>query len=271
VSTVRAAADRLAAAGVPSPRHDAEALAVHLLTTPRHELPSDDLGSDYDALVERRAAREPLQYIVGTAAFRRLDVLVGPGVFVPRPETEVLVDWVISAVRTVDRPVVVDLCTGPGTIALAIAHEVPGARVCAVDIDPVAIQWARSNVEHTGLPVTLHEGDIADAFSELDGVVDAVVANPPYIPAVDADRLDPEVRDHEPARALFADDDGLAIVCTVIATAQRLLRPGGVLAIEHGEDQGEAVPGLVRAARFLDVTDHRDLAGRDRFTTARRA
>lgn len=269
MTTVAAAAQRLADAGVPSARHDAEALAAHLLGVGRHEIPRDDLGAAYDDLVRRRAAREPLQYIVGTAPFRHLELLVGPGVYVPRPETELVAGWVIDALAGVHEPLVVDLCTGPGTIALAIAGEVTGARVHAVEIDPAAASWARKNVEHTGLDVTVHEADATHALSHLDGTVDAVASNPPYVSVGDEHRLDQEVRDHEPSRALFADDDGLAVVSVVAMSAKRLLRPGGVVAIEHSAEQGQTVPALLRAVGFVDVTDHRDLAGRDRFTTAR--
>ena len=268
MTTIAMAAQQLADAGVPSARHDAEALASHLLGVARHQLPRDDLGADYAALVARRAAREPLQYIVGSTAFRHLELLVGPGVYVPRPETELLAGWVIDAVAGIIAPVVVDLCTGPGTIALAVADEVPGAHVHAVELDPIAAEWARKNVANTGLDVAIHQADASDALPQLDGTVDAVVSNPPYVAVGDEDRLDPEVRGHEPARALFADDDGLAVVSSVVMTARRLLKSGGVVAIEHAADQGEVVPAIVHAAGFVDVRDHRDLAGRDRFTTA---
>ena len=156
MTTIADAATRLAQAGVPSARHDAEALACHVLGVPSHELPRTDLGPQYDVLVERRAAREPLQYIVGSSAFRRLEVLVGPGAFVPRPETELLAGWVIDALRQRGAPVVVDLCAGPGTIALAVAQELPGAQVHAVESDPAAAAWAQRNIEATGLPVLMH-------------------------------------------------------------------------------------------------------------------
>src|SRR3954464_9257331 len=171
----------LTGAGVPSARHDAEALACHLLDVRRHELPSADLGAGYDALVTRRAAREPLQYIVGSAPFRHLDVLVGPGAFIPRPETELLAGWVIDLVKAQEAPVVVDLCTGPGTIALSIAQEVPQARVYAVELTEVAAGWARRNIDATGVAVHLETSELADALSGLDGTATAVVANPPYI------------------------------------------------------------------------------------------
>ena len=270
MTTIAQATQELADAGVPSARHDAEALAAYFLGVRRQALPMGDLGADYDALVRRRALREPLQYIVGSAGFRHIDVLVGPGVFVPRPETELVAGWVIDVLRGHERPTVVDLCSGPGTIALAIADEIPSARVHAVEVDPVAATWARKNVDHLGSTVVVHEVDVADALSELDGTVDAVVANPPYIPPSDAHLLDREVREFEPVRALFADDDGLAVIRDVVATASRLLRPGGVLAVEHGEGQGSAVFELIRPNGFVDVADHRDLLDRDRFATARR-
>lgn len=266
--TIADAAQRLADAGVASPRHDAEALAAHLLGVPAYELPRTDLGPGYDGLVARREAREPLQYIVGTAAFRRLELLVGPGAFVPRPETELVAGWLIEHLESLTEPVVVDLCAGPGTIALAVASEVPAARVHAVEADTAAADWARRNIAATGLPVVLCEAEVDAALHDLDGSVDAVVANPPYL--VRELTLDPEVRDHEPDVALFAEGDGLGVIRRVVETASRLLRPGGLLAVEHADDQGAVVPALLTAVGFVDVEDHRDLAGRDRFATGRR-
>lgn len=272
------AAARLAAAGVPSPRHDAEALAAHLLGVPRGHLVAvrEVDATALDALVGRRAAREPLQHIVGTAAFRHVEVAVGPGVFVPRPETEVVAGWAIDRAREVAAsgrvPLVVDLCTGSGAIALAVADEVPTARVHAVELSEAAARWAAGNLAGVGERVTLHRADVADALPELDGRVDVVVANPPYVPP-GATIRDPEVRAHDPGLALWGSGpDGLDVVRAVVRTAARLLRPGGWLVVEHADVQGESVPALVADhPGWAEVADHRDLAGRDRFCTARRA
>lgn len=271
---VDAAAARLAAAGVPSPRHDAEILAAHLLGVPRGVLALAH-GIDptaYAALVDRRAAREPLQHIVGRAWFRGVSVAVGPGVFVPRPETEVVTGAAVEAARAAGpRPVVVDLCTGSGVIALAVADEVPGAEVHAVEADDTAYAWARRNLE--GTRVHLHHGDAAAAarlLAPLAGRVDVVVANPPYIPLGAAIR-DPEVAEHDPDVALWSGPDGLDAIRSVAAAAGALLRPGGVLVCEHADAQGEAAPAAVRrAGEWAAVSDHQDLAGRPRFVLARR-
>jgi release factor glutamine methyltransferase len=271
-AALEAATRTLAAAGVSSARHDAEALAAYVLGCRRGDLVQVTKidSAAYDPLVARRAAREPLQHIVGRAAFRHIELAVGPGVFVPRPETEVVAGWVIDVVRTLDRPVVVDLCTGSGAIALSVATEVPHAEVHAVELDRAAHDWAARNLDGSG--VHLVQGDAADALPVLDGSVDAVVSNPPYIPHEAWESVEPEVRDHDPALALWADGDGLAVIDSVQRTAARLLRPGGVVAIEHSDLQGDAVVGLLAGAgSWTDVRDRVDLAGRPRFTTATRA
>ncbi len=266
---VHAATSCLAAAGVPSPRHDAEALAAYVLGVGRAELIRHHLiGPAYDELVARRAQRVPLQHLVGTAAFRHLEVAVGPGVFVPRPETEVVAGWAIDALRGARAPVVVDLCTGSGVIALAIAQEVPGAVVHAVEQSAAAVRWARRNVEESALPVVVHHGGAAAALVELSGAVDLVVSNPPYLP--EGESVDPEVREHDPAVALWAGVDGLDVIRDVVAAARRLLRPGGWLVVEHGDHQGELVPALLAPDAWSEVHDHADLTGRARFATARR-
>ncbi|MET9022913.1 peptide chain release factor N(5)-glutamine methyltransferase [Actinopolymorpha sp. NPDC004070] len=272
------AARRLAEAGVASPRHDAEALLAHLLGVPRSRLAwsSIELGPDqerrYAELVARRAGREPLQHLTGTAPFRHLELLVGPGVFVPRPETEVVVDWAIGALAGLARglgeaPLVVDLCTGSGAIAGSIAGEVPGARVYAVELDPDAHAWAERNL--AGTDVTLVRGDAATAFPDLDGTVDLVIANPPYIPLEAYESVEREVRDHDPALALWSGPDGLDAIRMVERTAARLLRPGGVAVVEHADVQGETAPAVFAGTgRWDRVRDHLDLAGRHRFVTA---
>ena len=271
---LRDATAELERAGVPSARHDAEALAAHLLGTSRATLllapdPLDDRA--YAAVVARRAAREPLQHIVGSAAFRHLELAVGPGVFVPRPETELVVDAALEAIRGIAAPLVVDLCAGSGAIALAIATERPDATVHAVEISVAALGWLRRNVARCAPAVTVVAGDVSDphVLAELDGRVDLVVSNPPYIPDGELAGLDPEVRDHDPAEALTSGPDGLDAVRAVAAPAARLLRPGGALVVEHADSQGTSAPGVLRLQGFDDVSDHPDLAGRDRFVNGR--
>jgi len=273
-SLLDGATRRLSAAGVGSPRVDAELLLAHCLGVERSSLPTlDDVDPGaaraFGDAVTRRAAREPLQHIVGRAAFRYLDLAVGPGAFVPRPETELLVDAIRPGLGLGigGAPIVVDLCAGTGALALAIAQEVPGARVYAVERSAAALAWLRRNT--AGTDVTVVEGDVTDddLLPDLRGRVDAVVSNPPYVPA--GTPVEPEVR-ADPDEAVFAGDDGLGVIPDVIARAEALLRPGGVLAIEHDDTHGEAVPALLGDG-WRDVADHRDLAGRPRYATAVRA
>ncbi|MBA4247781.1 MAG: peptide chain release factor N(5)-glutamine methyltransferase [Microbacterium sp.] len=222
--------------------------------------------------VERRATREPVQHITGVAPFRTLELAVGPGVFVPRPETELVVQFAIDALAAVPSPspLAVDLGSGSGAIALAMAVEVPHAQVVAVENSAPAFVWTTRNVRRYGDDrVRLVFADLADAVPELNGTVDVVASNPPYIP-VGAVPRDPEVRLFDPDHALYSGADGLDAVRALIATAHRLLRPGGTLVIEHGELQAEAIAALVRAGGFTAVASHRDLLGRDRATTAHR-
>lgn len=264
------ATEALDIAGVLSPRHDAELLLSHVTGVPRLSLvhqarPDVVQKQEYGALVRRRAEREPLQHLLGTAAFRHVDVEVGPGVFVPRQETELLAGWAVDQASTVVSPVVVDLCTGSGVIALSIVHEVPGARVCAVELDEPAFGWAQRNLVGTGVDLRL--GDIADAFAELDGTVDVVVANPPYIPLDAWESVAPEARDHDPALSLWSGVDGLDAMRLVERTAWRLLKPGGVVGAEHADVQGESA-AAVFSSRWAGVRDHEDLARRPRYVTA---
>jgi len=272
-ATIAEAAVRLAAAGVASPRYDAEELAGHVLGVSRSELVllerlRSSAAERYAELVEQRAARVPLQHLTGVAGFRRLELAVGPGVFVPRPETEVLVEWALSRLKP--GALVVDLCAGSGAVALAIADEAPGVTVHAVEREEYALAWARRNVEATGLPVTLHCGDVADpaVLAPLAGIVDLVTANPPYIPV--GATVEPEVAEHDPPAALWGGRDGLDVVRAVERAAARLLRPGGLVAVEHADAQGDSVPAVFARAGWADVVDHPDLAGRPRVTTARR-
>ncbi len=266
---------RLADAGVASPAADAETLLAHVLGTDRGRLVLvDDVGDEqaqaYDALVARRAAREPLQHLTGKAHFRHVDLVVGPGVFVPRPETELLAGWAVEEASALDQPVVVDLGTGSGTIAKAVADEVPAARVHAVEMDDRAYGYATVNLAGTGVDLRL--GDLGAAFDDLAGTVDVVVSNPPYIPLEAWESVAVEARDHDPALALWSGDDGLDAIRVVEMRAALLLGPGGVVGVEHADVQGESAPAVFAATgRWTDVRDHVDLAGRPRFVTARLA
>jgi release factor glutamine methyltransferase len=248
-------------AGVPSAEHDARAL----------ERFAAQSKADFTELVRSRAARVPLQHLVGSTGFRYLDLQVGPGVFVPRPETEVVVDAVLDEIRDRERPVVVDLCAGAGTIGFSIAHEHPTAVVHLVERDPEAFEWLRRNRPEARRDVHLYLADIADALRDVAGAVDVVVSNPPYVAESERELMDPEVRDHDPELALFAGGDGLDVIRLVEQRARELLKPGGLIVIEHSDRQGESVPALLRDRGWTDVADHRDLTGRDRFATARRA
>jgi release factor glutamine methyltransferase len=259
---IRAAIDTLRAAGVDSPEYDARALANHARET----------GADFAELISRRANRTPLQHLVGSTGFRYLDLDVGPGVFVPRPETEVLVDAILAEIADKHQPLVVDLCAGAGTIGLAVAHEHPTAVVHLVERNQEAFAWLRRNRPEGNDRVHLHLDDAAAALKELDGTVDVVASNPPYVAESERDLVDPEVRDHDPHDALFAGADGLDVIRVVVATAARLLKDGGFVAIEHSDRQGGAVPQLLdKTGDWHDIEDHEDLTRRPRFTTARRA
>jgi release factor glutamine methyltransferase len=290
------AAARLAEAGVESPRAEAELIAAHVhgvRRTELHNVPDAAFDARFWEGVGRRAAREPLQHITGRAYFRYLELEVGPGVFVPRPETEVMTGWAIDRLREMDvaEPVVVDLGTGSGAIALAIAQEVPRARVHAVEADPIARGWTERNLErcaaaapYTKGRVSLHGADFTAAGSaagrgtgpgarsagvlpELDGKVDLVISNPPYIPL--GASVPPEVGEYDPPAALWGGEDGLDAIRAVEHTARRLLRPGGIVAVEHGAPQGAAVYWVFcEEAGWRDTRNHKDLARRDRFVTA---
>ncbi|MGN2641348.1 peptide chain release factor N(5)-glutamine methyltransferase [Nocardia takedensis] len=280
---ISAATETLRAAGVPSPRVDAEELAAHLLGVSRTRLllapPVDaEFLTRYRELVARRAERVPLQHLTGLAVMGALDLAVGPGVFIPRPETELLLDWALRFLSGVPRdpaPIVVDLCTGSGALALAVAHARPDARVHAVELDPDALIWARRNAEARSAAgdtaIALHAADATDPslLTDLDRRVDLIVSNPPYIP--DGAVLDPEVTEHDPHRALFGGPDGLDVVRGMLPVLTRLARPGAGLAIEHDDANGTELAALLGAdLAFTEIVEHPDFAGKPRFVTARR-
>ena len=269
---IDAAAVALAEAGVGSPRTDAELLAAHAAGTERGRLALAEAGPEfrdrYDELVAQRANRVPLQHLVGTAAFGPVTVHVGPGVFIPRPETESLLEWAVAQ-QFSPQPVIADLCTGSGALALALSRNWPDARVIAVDDSEEALRYARRNVART--PVELVSADVTQPglLPELDGQVDLVVANPPYIP--DGATLEPEVAEHDPAHALFGGADGMAVIDRIVELAARWLRDGGRCAVEHDDTTSEAtVEAFTRTGAFIDITARHDLTDRPRFVTATR-
>ncbi|WP_369744656.1 peptide chain release factor N(5)-glutamine methyltransferase [Paenarthrobacter sp. AMU7] len=269
---VREATAVLTDAGVPSPRVDAELLAEHLLGVGLGRLRAMLLGDapapdGYGELVQERAGRVPLQHITGVAYFRYLELRVGPGVFIPRPETESVVQLVIDHVAGIPNPKVVDLGTGSGAIAGSIAHEVPGSDVHAVEYSTFAHAWAAKNLEPLG--VTLIQGDLRDALPEHNGTFDVVVSNPPYIPA-EAIPTEPEVALHDPPEALYGGGaDGMELPTAAAASAARLLKPGGYFVMEHAEVQAGWIAGMLRrSGRWNNVTTHCDLNGKERATSA---
>ena len=275
---VEHAAERFESAGLHSALVDAELLAGHILGLNRGEVQaqmlvgasvSESQAQQITTLYGRRIAREPLQHITGTAYFRNLELQVGKGVFVPRPETEFVAQLAIDALRlaTADRPIAVDLGTGSGAIALGMATEVPNARVFAVEKSLDALPFTRQNFAKYGANATLIQGDLADAFAELNGQVSVVASNPPYIPAAAIPR-DVEVHLYDPDLALYGGDDGMDVIHLVSATAKRLLVEGGALIIEHADSQSVQVCQLLLADGWREVQAHQDLTGRDRAVTA---
>jgi release factor glutamine methyltransferase len=276
------AASELREVGVTSPEQEARQLLAYAAGVELARLPLIDAVEDaqaayFQTLITKRSRRVPLQHLTGRAHFRYLELEVGPGVFVPRPETEVMTGWAIEQLRPMvyavargesrHLPVVVELGTGCGAIAKSIATELTGTRVHAVEVSEEAAAYAMRNLADT--TVELRVQDMIGALPELDGTVDLVIANPPYIPLEAFESVVPEARDHDPLIALFAGPDGLDVIRLVVDEAARLLRPAGLLCIEHADLQGESAPEiLVRHGGFVGVRDHPDLSGRPRFVTA---
>ena len=270
---------RFSGAGIISALAEAELVVGHVANWNRGEVASKAfIGAELseaqlveiEKIVLRRLTREPLQHILGTAPFRNLVLEVGPGALVPRPETELAAELAIEALRQVPReePVAVDLGTGTGALALSLATEVRNSVVYAVELSPAAHAIAKVNIEQLGEGrVTLALGDAVDSFPHLDGTVDVVVANPPYL-LDDQIPDDIEVSMHEPALALYGGEDGLRDITSFLQTAARLLRGGGTVVMEHGENQGSAVREIATASGFRMTATHRDLLHRDRVLTA---
>jgi len=275
----------LTAGGIEDPQTESELILAHVLDVSRGRVQAivvlraaleAAIAERAIALAEERARRIPLQHLTGRAAFRSLELAVGPGVFVPRPETEIVTQLAIDALQFVPdpEPVAVDLCTGSGAIALALAHEVPTARVWAVEGSPSAHAWAERNVASLGDGrVELVLGDVRaldpGVFAPLAGRVHVLVSNPPYVPQGMVPR-DPEVRDHDPEDALYSGEDGLDLIRVISRAGIGLVAPGGTLVLEHAETQGRAVRELLAADGWRAPATHADLTGRDRATTALR-
>lgn len=275
-AALESATETFEMAGIESSLADAEILLAHVLNLSRGELQAKAFTDSefveteiFEELVAKRAERIPLQHLTGEAHFRRITLKVGPGVFVPRPETEVVTQLAVDALRAVgiEVPIAVDLATGSGAIALSLAVEVPNSKVFAIELSEEALKYTRVNFAELAPDAVLVQGDLVDAFPELNGTVDVLVSNPPYIPDAMIP-IYPEVHLHDPDLALYGGADGLDIVRNVDSAAKRLLRSGGTLIIEHADMQGEAVRELLLASGWVQVRTHKDLVGRDRATTA---
>lgn len=279
---LREATARLTRAGVPSPAVDAELLLADILGIERGRLIAAgpvNAGdrTAFDAAIGRRAKREPLQHIVGHAWFGPVELAVGPGVFVPRPETEALLEWALVQARHEPPAVAVDLCSGSGALAIALAHELPTVRVHALELSDEALIWLRRNVSaqpaRVAERIVVHQADVTDRAAVVTAVgaacADLVVSNPPYIPAGAAAGLDPEVREHDPHRALFGGPDGMSVIEPMTAAIAAIARPGAAVGIEHDDATGDRVVRVLMAAGFADVAGRADLAGRPRYVTGR--
>ena len=271
------AVEKLIGAGIENPQVDVELLVGHVLELSRGQVQSamiadatidDDRLKTLNDLFGRRYAREPLQHLTGIAYFRQLELNVGRGVFVPRPETESVVQLAIDFLNASElvEPIAIDLGTGSGAIALSMHTEVAKARVFAVEKSPEAFPFTQANfAKYPGAELVL--GDLADVFNALNGAATVVVSNPPYIP-VDMVPIDPEVHLFDPSLALYGGVDGLDVIRQVSITAKRLLREGGFLVIEHADSQSSQVCELLLADGWQQVTAHQDLTGRNRSVSA---
>lgn len=270
---IDSAAALLAEAGIDSARCDAEQLAAHVAGTDRGRLtlidsPGDEFFGRYRDVIAARSQRVPLQHLIGTVAFGPVLLYVGPGVFIPRPETEAILAWA-TARPLAARPVIVDLCTGSGALAVALAQHRPAARIIGIDDSAAALEYARRNAEGSAVELVHADVSAPDLLTELDGQVDLVVANPPYVP--NGALLEPEVTQHDPHHAVFGGPDGMALIGAVVGHAGRWLRPGGLFAVEHDDTTSAQVVELIAGTGlFDDIVARRDLAGRPRFVTARR-
>ncbi|MDO5678394.1 MAG: peptide chain release factor N(5)-glutamine methyltransferase [Propionibacteriaceae bacterium] len=264
-------AERLTIAGSPSPGPEARTLVAHVLGIEPSQLLIASAfprqRAAVEALAEQRAQGVPLQHLTGVAYFRHETLAVGPGVFIPRPETEEMVGWALArlADRPADRRRVVELCAGSGAITAALARELGNLELHAVELSPEAHRYLVHNLE--GLDVDIVLGDMAEAFHELNGTVDLVIVNPPYIPESHRVILPADVLE-DPAEALFSGPEGLDAMHVVARVATRLLRPDGLLATEHDDSHAPAVVALFEAAGFREVASHLDLTGRPRYVSA---
>jgi release factor glutamine methyltransferase len=270
---IDSAAALLAEAGIDSARCDAEQLAAHVAGTERGRLTliesiDDEFFVRYHDVVAARSRRVPLQHLTGTAAFGPVELHVGPGVFIPRPETEAILEWA-TAQRLAAAPVIVDVCTGSGALAVTLARHWRAARVIGIDDSDAAMDYARRNIEGTAVELLRADVTTPGLLPELDRGVDLVVANPPYVP--DSVPLEPEVAQHDPPHAVFGGPDGMAVIAAVVGLAGRWLRPGGLFAVEHDDTTSSRTVELIEDTElFEEVEARRDLTGRPRFVTARR-
>lgn len=263
----------LAQAGIDSARYDAEQLAAHVVGSERGQLalldaPDDDFFARYDAVITERSRRVPLQHLIGSVDFGPVTLRIGPGVFIPRPETEALLEWAIAQ-RLPANPIIVDVCTGSGALAVALSRYWPAARVLAIDDADTALEYARGNATDTAVELVRADVTVPGLLPELDGQVDLVVANPPYVP--DGTPVEPEVSQYDPEHAVFGGPDGMTVITEVVGLAARWLRPGGLFAVEHDDTTSQRTVQLITDTMlFGDVVAREDLAGRPRFVTARR-
>jgi release factor glutamine methyltransferase len=276
---IESATNELTSAGVTSPSVDAELLGCFVLGIERSELTMLSLGEElfpedkiaqFETVVARRVKREPLQHITGLAPFRHLELHVGPGVFIPRPETEQLVEMAIEKVKKLDKPLVVDLCSGSGAIAISLSTELVDSKVFAVELSEQAFEFLSRNFEKYGLDTkSAKNEDLAKAFDELEGQVDLVITNPPYIPD-SAVPVEVEVQLHEPSLALYGGEDGLDVIRRISERALYLLKPSGLLLLEHSDSQARAISQLLLNQGWQEIVSSQDLAGKDRMISARK-